>query len=203
MMHRERETTLDVHHTIVPRTTGINLDATKLFMSARSLDAAGMLKVSGARGHDAAQRDAFAQRGGVRARPARPSDDNQISSSGILAPIPGSGRGWRARAAELDLRRAAVLRLALQREAAGYAGCRRRRSPRCSPPRPTPRCWRVGWIGSSIGSLGRAVEERSRSPDHAGGVWILYIRSHYLRMPFRLLVPHLARKAYAGLRKTE
>jgi len=34
-------------------------------------------------------------------------------------------------------------------------------------------------------------------------VWLLYIRSHYLRMPLHLLVPHLARKAYVGLRKKE
>jgi len=32
----------------------------------------------------------------------------------------------------------------------------------------------------------------------SGGVadWLLYVRGHYLRMPWRLLIPHLARKAF-------
>ena len=28
--------------------------------------------------------------------------------------------------------------------------------------------------------------------------WFLYVRSHYLRMPVHILVPHLVRKAYMG-----
>jgi hypothetical protein len=27
-------------------------------------------------------------------------------------------------------------------------------------------------------------------------LWLLYVRSHYLLMPVRVLVPHLVRKAY-------
>ncbi|MDH5614334.1 MAG: nucleotidyltransferase family protein [Gammaproteobacteria bacterium] len=45
---------------------------------------------------------------------------------------------------------------------------------------------------------------RALQPDHAScddgftGIarWLLYVRSHYLRMPFQLLLPHLLRKAW-------
>jgi len=49
-----------------------------------------------------------------------------------------------------------------------------------------------------------AVFNRALLPDHAtcrppfSGLarWLLYVRSHYLRMPFHLLIPHLTRKAW-------
>lgn len=34
----------------------------------------------------------------------------------------------------------------------------------------------------------------------AAARWLLYLRSHYLRMPLKLLIPHLLRKALAGKR---
>jgi Uncharacterised nucleotidyltransferase len=48
-----------------------------------------------------------------------------------------------------------------------------------------------------------ALFERALLPDHSScddaftplARWMLYIRSHYLRMPFHLLIPHLIRKA--------
>jgi len=47
---------------------------------------------------------------------------------------------------------------------------------------------------------------RALQPDHASckrrgtglARWLLYVRSHYLRMPLRLLLPHLVRKALMG-----
>ncbi|WP_428607263.1 nucleotidyltransferase domain-containing protein [Sedimenticola sp.] len=47
---------------------------------------------------------------------------------------------------------------------------------------------------------------RALRPDHATcdqwgsslARWMLYVRSHYLRMPMRLLIPHLIRKAITG-----
>jgi len=32
-------------------------------------------------------------------------------------------------------------------------------------------------------------------PLHAGKLWLLYVRSHWLRMPAHLLIPHLVRKS--------
>lgn len=39
-----------------------------------------------------------------------------------------------------------------------------------------------------------------RQPGRAVAVWLLYARSHWLRMPMRLLAPHLCRKALLGRR---
>lgn len=39
-------------------------------------------------------------------------------------------------------------------------------------------------------------------PLRAIAVWLLYIRSHWLKMPLRLLLPHLCRKAYMRWRKS-
>ncbi len=33
--------------------------------------------------------------------------------------------------------------------------------------------------------------------------WLLYVRSHHLRMPLYLVVPHLLRKAFMRLKKNE
>lgn len=49
-----------------------------------------------------------------------------------------------------------------------------------------------------------ALFERALSPAHEScddaftpvARWLLYVRSHYLRMPFHLLIPHLIRKAF-------
>jgi hypothetical protein len=56
-----------------------------------------------------------------------------------------------------------------------------------------PQRWMMAWL------LGRALK-----PPHPGchqvgdglALWLLYVRSHWLRMPVRLLVPHLVRKAW-------
>jgi hypothetical protein len=49
-----------------------------------------------------------------------------------------------------------------------------------------------------------ALFDRGLAPHHrscdglasAVARWMLYVRAHYLRMPMRLLLPHLARKAW-------
>jgi len=54
-----------------------------------------------------------------------------------------------------------------------------------------------------------ALFERALRPDHAScrdgfsatALWLLYVRSHHLRMPAHLLVPHLMRKAYMRMLK--
>lgn len=60
--------------------------------------------------------------------------------------------------------------------------------------------------GSLSLSLMDSLFLRALRPDHAScnrrgtelARWLLYVRSHYLRMPLRLLIPHLARKAVTG-----
>jgi hypothetical protein len=56
-----------------------------------------------------------------------------------------------------------------------------------------------------------ALFDRALLPDHATcsdwltptARWLLYVRAHHLRMPMRLLVPHLARKAWRRVRGEE
>jgi len=43
------------------------------------------------------------------------------------------------------------------------------------------------------------VDPEPWPPPHAVKLWLLYVRSHWLRMPAHALIPHLARKA---LRRT-
>lgn len=73
---------------------------------------------------------------------------------------------------------------------------------------PVPR-----WVEDAIARAGPsrvmrpvmdALFDRALMPDHSTcsdwltptARWLLYVRAHYLRMPLRLLVPHLARKAW-------
>lgn len=61
----------------------------------------------------------------------------------------------------------------------------------------------VGRPAIALASLMDALFARALMPDHSScddaltplARWLLYIRSHYLRMPFHLLIPHLLRKA--------
>ncbi|OOG51156.1 nucleotidyltransferase family protein [Polaromonas sp. C04] len=60
---------------------------------------------------------------------------------------------------------------------------------------------RPNWIARQLMSalLNRALQPLHPSCDGPGSDfarWLLYIRSHYLRMPWYLIVPHLTRKAY-------
>jgi hypothetical protein len=43
------------------------------------------------------------------------------------------------------------------------------------------------------------VHPKCKQSFTAPALWFLYVRSHYLRMPMRLLIPHLLRKYWMGL----
>ena len=61
----------------------------------------------------------------------------------------------------------------------------------------------LGKPSAALSLLIDALFSRALMPDHAScddkftplARWLLYIRSHYLRMPLHLLIPHLLRKA--------
>ena len=53
----------------------------------------------------------------------------------------------------------------------------------------------------TIAALNLALRPNHPECDSVGtglARWLLYVRSHYLRMPMHILVPHLVRKAYMG-----
>lgn len=69
-----------------------------------------------------------------------------------------------------------------------------------------------GWHpGLLLGKLMDAMFVTVLQPPHAScdsfwtvtARWLLYVRAHYLRMPFRLLIPHLVRKALVKQREVE
>jgi len=45
--------------------------------------------------------------------------------------------------------------------------------------------------------VGSVLQEEASFRTHASQ-YAMYVRSHYLRMPMRLLLPHLLRKAWMG-----
>ena len=191
LTNRLRETTLDVHHTIVPETVRLDLRADALFAAARP--------VVGERGvMTLAPTDMILHSAihllneGEYARGLRDLDD----VAGLLDYFGRDAAFWPAlldRAVALDLRRPLYYALryaALLLEAPVPAAIRD--SAQLRPP------------GGTLRALMDALFERALRPDHAScrdgfsatALWMLYVRSHHLRMPAHLLIPHLLRKAY-------
>ena len=56
--------------------------------------------------------------------------------------------------------------------------------------------WPVGpWMRETFATLLAPVDARRWPPEHRAQLWLMYVRSHWLRMPPHLLIPHLARKS--------
>ena len=62
------------------------------------------------------------------------------------------------------------------------------------PPAPV-----AAWMRKTLATVLAPVDPEPWPPRHAVKLWLLYVRSHWLRMPAHALFPHLARKA---LRRT-
>jgi hypothetical protein len=62
------------------------------------------------------------------------------------------------------------------------------------PPAPV-----AAWMRKTLATVLAPVDPEPWPPRHAVKLWLLYVRSHWLRMPVHALIPHLARKA---LRRT-
>ncbi|MEO5764440.1 MAG: nucleotidyltransferase family protein [Casimicrobiaceae bacterium] len=58
------------------------------------------------------------------------------------------------------------------------------------PPRPVD-----AWMRRTLTTLLAPADARRWPPPHRGLVWLMYVRSHWLRMPPHLLLPHLLRKS--------
>lgn len=57
----------------------------------------------------------------------------------------------------------------------------------------------AAWMRRTLATVLAPVDPEPWPPRHAVKLWLLYVRSHWLRMPAHALIPHLARKA---LRRT-
>ena len=58
------------------------------------------------------------------------------------------------------------------------------------PPLPIAR-----WMNRTLAEVLAPIDPQRWPPAHRGRLWLLYVRSHWLRMPAHLLVPHLVRKS--------
>jgi hypothetical protein len=52
-----------------------------------------------------------------------------------------------------------------------------------------------GWMTRTLNSVLTPVDPERWPPAYRGRLWLLYVRSHWTRMPVHLLIPHLARKS--------
>lgn len=191
LTNRLRETTLDVHHTIIPETVRLGLRADALFAASRPL--AGETRVMTLAPADMILHSAIhLLNEGEYARGLRDLDD----VAELLLHFGRDVAFWPAlldRAIALDLRRPLYYALryaALLLDALVPAAIRD--SERLQPP------------GTALRALMDALFERALRPAHAScrdglsatALWLLYVRAHHLRMPAHLLIPHLVRKAY-------
>jgi len=184
LVHDRRNTVIDVHHTLVPTTADIDLNAAKLFEGARFLPSGvGLLAPADMVLHSAVH--LFNE--GHFDSALRDLDDITSLIRHFLAADADFARTLAARAGELDLVRPLYYALRWSHRLLDGPIDERLLDP---PPLPA-----------------RLVMEqllrRVLTPPHPDlrgfgsgfAEWLLYIRSHYLRMPLRLLLPHLLRKA--------
>jgi len=61
---------------------------------------------------------------------------------------------------------------------------------RFAPPAPVAR-----WMTRTVADVLRPVDPEPRPLRHRAKLWLMYVRSHWLRMPAHLLIPHLVRKS--------
>jgi len=199
LRHVDRHTLLDVHHTILPETCRLHPDALKLFSASILLDSA------------------------VRSRVLSPMDMILHSASHLfhdgefehglrdLIDIDCLLRHF----AKLDCNFWAVLverSLDMDLVKPLFYAMRYCRLLLATPI-PESASVRVvaavaqPWLMSQLMDF---LFLRGLTPDHDScrknftdlAKWLLYIRSHYLRMPLRLLIPHLCHKAFVSPEKT-
>jgi hypothetical protein len=51
------------------------------------------------------------------------------------------------------------------------------------------------WMTRTVGQVLSPIDPEPWPRLHRGKLWLLYARSHWLRMPAHLLIPHLVRKS--------
>ena len=191
LQHLKRHTLLDLHHTILPQTARLKPDSEKLFAAAVPVDDypnAYVLSPEDMVLHSAThlfQDDEFKH--GTR---------DLVDLDSLLRHFSEEEAFWQrlvSRGVEMDLSRPLY-----------YALCFCQRL--LNTPVPELIMAQAAQAGRPMGPLALVMDkllERALLPDHPEcrdkftglAKWLLYIRSHYLRMPFHLLIPHLLHKA--------
>ena len=57
------------------------------------------------------------------------------------------------------------------------------------------------WMNRTLAEVLVPIDPQQWPPAHRRRLWLLYVRSHWLRMPAHLLVPHLVRKSMRRVRQ--
>jgi len=190
LRHVKRKTVIDVHHRILPRTSRSQPSSDKLLAAAVTLDEKTGVK-------------AFAPIDMVLHSACHLFYEGEfdhglrdlVDLDALLTEFSSRGDSFWSdlmdRADELELLRPLFYALRYTRDILGTS---------------IPGSVSGGGVGTSfIGARWMdSLFHRGLMPDHAScndsftGIarWLLFVRGHYLRMPLRLLVPHLVRKAF-------
>ena len=189
LRHAARGTVLDLHHTILPETGRLHPDPQKLFAAARPLGD-GTLKILAPVDmvlHSAAH---LFQDGDLAGGLRDLTDLDDLMRH--FAAEPAFWDQLVPRAAELDLARPLY-----------YALWYARRFLETPVPEAVMTAARSGRPARPVGAIMNLLVGRALEPEHpdrtrpaaALARWLLYVRSHWLRMPPLQLASHLTRKA--------
>lgn len=193
MRHRWRMSEVDLHHAILPRTARLSPDSALLLQAVEPVEGHAGLWTLGREDlllHAVVHlfHDGDFQRLGLR---------DLLDLDGLFRQWAGQSGFWSAL-----LERARVLQLSVP-----LAHALRNAARLCGTPVPEEILDRVHRDARLTGPAGWMLDrlvERVVLPGHPDGRgpdpltsaarWLLYVRSHWLRMPPHLLLPHLARK---------
>lgn len=193
MRHIKRKSSLDVHHTILPETADLHPDPSQLIANAQDTDSSGKVKI-------------FAPIDMVLHSATHLFHDGELEHGTrdlfdlhqMLTDFADDPEFWDKlleRAEQQDLIR--PLYYALR-----YTG----QMFETKIPDEIQSKIQTGRPAVPLGVLMDWLFLRALMPDHPSckmpfsgfARWLLYIRSHYLRMPLYLLIPHLIRKSIRG-----
>jgi len=191
LRHLKRQTNLDVHHTIIPPTSNLKPDVEKLWLNAEKIDGIYVLSLDDMILHSATHLFHEGEfESGLR-------DISDLSL--MLQEFNQTDRDWK----ELS-ERAYELNLGIPLYYAVHYSVLILHTP-------IPQTFVKMLEHDNSSYLKTKIMDflfmRALMPDHIScddfftgfARWILYIRSHCLRMPIYLLVPHLSRKAWMRL----
>lgn len=190
LRHRARGTTVDVHHRILPRTSRLNPDPEQLWEHSVSLGDSGMRVLSPPDMllHCAVHlfHDGDLDHG------LRDLVDLHDMFTGF-GRQPGFWDALTARAEQLGVSRPLFYAARYTRRILGTPVPEHFLSDNeaAAPPWPVARV-----MDSLVHRVLTPEHPDRRSRSMALARWLLYIRSHYLRMPLYLLIPHLVRKSF-------
>lgn len=189
--HATRHSTLDVHHTILPPTAGASIDASALWRAAEEV-APGIWVLAPVDMVLHSATHLFHEgefQHGLR---------DLVDLDRLLRHFTADSgedfyRALAARAREMDLQRPLYYALRYTRDLLGTP-VPGRLAAELLPGRPG---WlRRRWMDFLFHRAFTPDCSGSRLPGTGPALFCLYVRSHYLRMPLRLLLPHLVRKAW-------